>query len=354
MTSLGNPRTWIPYMSNRDCSLGFCSLYCRQRCYIIYPPPPPFGFPEDDDDSSSNFSPLVIAVIGILVSAFLLIGYYTLISKYCKNRDSSSRENHEAHGEMEESRSPSFHEPWHVPTAGLDEALIKSIAVCKYRKGDNLIEVTDCCVCLSEFEEEESVKLLPKCNHAFHVPCIDKWLKSHSNCPLCRAAVFSPLIPSEIQVADTVIEIPALRNENSAENENLPVIVERENEIGAAEEEEMVQRREIRKPASFRALSDLEGRRGVIEIRDEGYESMRRSFSMDHSVSVADILNINEEEDGEADSSKRFRGESSSKCSNKRRVLHCVLSPTAMKRSFPSGRFSFRRNGRVRQGIIPL
>ena len=52
-----------------------------------------------------------------------------------------------------------------------------------------LVEGTDCSVCLSEFQEDESVRLLPKCGHAFHIQCIDTWLRSHSNCPLCRANV---------------------------------------------------------------------------------------------------------------------------------------------------------------------
>ncbi|XP_010556018.1 PREDICTED: RING-H2 finger protein ATL78 [Tarenaya hassleriana] len=45
---------------------------------------------------------------------------------------------------------------------------------------------TECAICLSEFAPRERVKLLPKCNHGFHVRCIDKWLGSHSSCPTCR------------------------------------------------------------------------------------------------------------------------------------------------------------------------
>lgn len=44
-----------------------------------------------------------------------------------------------------------------------------------------------CSVCLSEFNEGDEVRVLPGCAHVFHVLCIDKWLFSHSNCPLCRA-----------------------------------------------------------------------------------------------------------------------------------------------------------------------
>ena len=47
----------------------------------------------------------------------------------------------------------------------------------------------ECAVCLSVFEEGEDVRKLPKCKHSFHAPCIDMWLYSHSDCPLCRATV---------------------------------------------------------------------------------------------------------------------------------------------------------------------
>lgn len=76
-------------------------------------------------------------------------------------------------------------------SGGLEEAVIKTITVCKYEKGDGLIEGTECAVCLSEFEENEALRLLPKCSHAFHLPCIDTWLKSHSSCPLCRAIIIT-------------------------------------------------------------------------------------------------------------------------------------------------------------------
>ncbi|KAI3818414.1 hypothetical protein L1987_12220 [Smallanthus sonchifolius] len=44
-----------------------------------------------------------------------------------------------------------------------------------------------CAVCLCEFEENDEVKIMPECAHVFHVSCIDMWLFSHDNCPLCRA-----------------------------------------------------------------------------------------------------------------------------------------------------------------------
>jgi hypothetical protein len=81
---------------------------------------------------------------------------------------------------------------------GLDEAVLKSITICKYKKGDGFVEGTDCSVCLGEFQENESLRRLPKCSHAFHLLCIDTWLKSHASCPLCRANIADPanVLPS--------------------------------------------------------------------------------------------------------------------------------------------------------------
>ncbi|KAH9747189.1 Choline-phosphate cytidylyltransferase 2 [Citrus sinensis] len=43
-----------------------------------------------------------------------------------------------------------------------------------------------CAICLLDFIDGDEIRLLPKCNHRFHVACIDKWLLSHSSCPTCR------------------------------------------------------------------------------------------------------------------------------------------------------------------------
>ncbi|CAN6329717.1 unnamed protein product [Urochloa humidicola] len=53
----------------------------------------------------------------------------------------------------------------------------------------------DCAVCLSAFEPDAWLRLLPACRHAFHAACIDTWLRTSLACPICRAAVSSPLPP---------------------------------------------------------------------------------------------------------------------------------------------------------------
>ncbi|CAI0389746.1 unnamed protein product, partial [Linum tenue] len=54
----------------------------------------------------------------------------------------------------------------------------------------------DCTVCLSKFEQNDKLRLLPMCCHAFHSACIDTWLLSNQTCPLCR----SPLHASDSDI----------------------------------------------------------------------------------------------------------------------------------------------------------
>ncbi|KAL6279611.1 hypothetical protein ACE6H2_016492 [Prunus campanulata] len=101
---------------------------------------------------------------------------------------------------MEDAHNPSIHEPWHVVTAGLDEALIKSLTEMDLLKEQ-----------IAQFEEDERLRLLPKCNHAFHLPCIDTWLKSQSNCPLCCANIVPHQLPHP-----AVTETPSSTNHDAS------------------------------------------------------------------------------------------------------------------------------------------
>ncbi|KAI5642038.1 hypothetical protein M9H77_00366 [Catharanthus roseus] len=338
MGSIDSQKPWVPYMNTKDCSQGFCSLYCPQWCYL-FPPPPAFEFP--DDDSGPKFS----------LYAFLLVSYYAIISKYCKNRELSRRENQYPaildSEENQENAGNHNHEPWHVPTNGLDESLIKSITIFKYKKGDGQVEGTDCSVCLSEFQEDESLRLLPKCNHAFHSVCIDTWLKSHSNCPLCRANIvfISPLPP--------VSESPSSPLPQPLTNASSLSQTSPESENDHQEDIEM-------------GTSSDEGEQGNIR---------RRSISMDgvfpSRLSIADILQINDEETDEERHSHSHNhnhgdddvggskgppplAQEMSRFNNTSRILHCVTSPIAMKRSFSSGRFLFPKRARGRNIVLPL
>ncbi|XP_050943023.1 uncharacterized protein LOC103493025 isoform X4 [Cucumis melo] len=52
-------------------------------------------------------------------------------------------------------------------------------------------EAAQCYICLVEYEEGDSMRVLP-CHHEFHATCVDKWLKEiHRVCPLCRGDICS-------------------------------------------------------------------------------------------------------------------------------------------------------------------
>ncbi|MCL7028700.1 hypothetical protein MKW94_025510 [Papaver nudicaule] len=76
---------------------------------------------------------------------------------------------------------------------GLDSVVIQTFPVFVYRDVKNLQKSYDikgtvlkCVVCLSEFRDEDMLRLLP-CHHAFHPHCIGTWFVSSSTCPVCRS-----------------------------------------------------------------------------------------------------------------------------------------------------------------------
>ncbi|CAA2990992.1 E3 ubiquitin-protein ligase ATL23-like [Olea europaea var. sylvestris] len=53
--------------------------------------------------------------------------------------------------------------------------------------GKDLVLGTDCAVCLDDIESDHPARLIPGCNHGFHLQCADTWLSKHPVCPVCRA-----------------------------------------------------------------------------------------------------------------------------------------------------------------------
>jgi len=54
--------------------------------------------------------------------------------------------------------------------------------------GEEAAEAERCMVCLEDFSEGDAVRMLA-CMHAFHPPCVDKWLKMNNKCPICKHVV---------------------------------------------------------------------------------------------------------------------------------------------------------------------
>lgn len=59
------------------------------------------------------------------------------------------------------------------------------------KKTDGEEDEDTCTVCLSSFEDGESIQKL-RCNHVFHPECIYKWLDINKRCPMCREEIDRP------------------------------------------------------------------------------------------------------------------------------------------------------------------
>jgi E3 ubiquitin-protein ligase EL5 len=109
---------------------------------------------------------------------------------------------------------------------GVDPELLRSLPVTVYRradapKGSAAEDVgVECAVCLSELQDGEAARFLPRCGHGFHAQCVDTWLASHTTCPLCRVTVAKSDAP---RTAST--SLPPVAPEPANYGANLPASV---------------------------------------------------------------------------------------------------------------------------------
>lgn len=123
-------------------------------------------------------------VVILMVCLHLYARWYLLRARRRNLR--RNRHNRRTHILFHEDRSAAAVS---AASRGLDESVLKSLPVFVYSSKTHPEPILECAVCLSEFEENETGRLLPKCKHSFHIECIDMWFHSHSTCPLCRCAV---------------------------------------------------------------------------------------------------------------------------------------------------------------------
>ncbi|XP_073274011.1 RING-H2 finger protein ATL38-like [Primulina huaijiensis] len=73
---------------------------------------------------------------------------------------------------------------------GLEPIVVSNFPTKKYRElCFSSKENTLCTVCLSEYHDEDTLRILPLCGHSFHATCIDIWLHRHFTCPVCRISL---------------------------------------------------------------------------------------------------------------------------------------------------------------------
>ncbi|CAL9780747.1 unnamed protein product [Musa acuminata subsp. burmannicoides] len=237
----------------------------------VEPPPPPHS-----SASVTSFPVLAITILGILTTAMLLISYYVFVIK-CRlgwprsdllrclfSSAESRRHRHLYIPPVIHAIATEFH--------GLDPSVIRSIPVIKFtRAGDGdarrKTSFHDCAICLNEFRDEERLKLLPDCSHAFHIDCIDTWLQFNANCPLCRTGITS----SSVGLATDHVVALAPRREQSG---SFAVDRRKHNKVGSMGDE----------------CIDVRGKDEQFRV-----QPIRRSFSMDSSAERQLYLSVQEE-----------------------------------------------------------
>ncbi|XP_055834665.1 E3 ubiquitin-protein ligase ATL15-like [Solanum dulcamara] len=170
--------------------LCFCLIAMRatsQSETTPSPPPSSFSF-----DTKIKISPPTAIILVTLISVFFAMGIVSVYVRQCAERRFA---NDFEFGDEDSGRRG-------ARARGLDPVVIASFPMFVYSDvKDHKIgkSALECAICLNEFEDDETLRLLPKCSHVFHPNCIDAWLFSHITCPVCRAILI--LNPGDFKIA---------------------------------------------------------------------------------------------------------------------------------------------------------
>uniref|UniRef100_A0A5B7ADK6 RING-type E3 ubiquitin transferase n=1 Tax=Davidia involucrata TaxID=16924 RepID=A0A5B7ADK6_DAVIN len=133
--------------------------------------------------NNSHFDSSMALTILVLLVALFFMGFFSIYIRRFSDDSavdiSRRRQRHNGPPPPQTSSRSNPHK------GGLDPSAVRSLPLIPY--GGDAKHPIDCSICLSEFEERETVKLIPYCRHVFHQECIDTWLSSHVSCPLCRS-----------------------------------------------------------------------------------------------------------------------------------------------------------------------
>ncbi|KAL5076344.1 hypothetical protein RYX36_015328 [Vicia faba] len=167
---------------------------------------------------------IVMEVLILIAAFFVLICYHRL--KYGTFFPLPQSSSGDVRDLQLQPTTVEFHRYHHSHTQGLNESVINIIPSFIYSTNNEQKEESprDCAVCLVEFKDDDYVRKLPLCSHTFHLHCVDTWLRSHPNCPLCRSCLrcdfselpFRPLMSERIRPSSVMqIALPTLPTRGS-------------------------------------------------------------------------------------------------------------------------------------------
>lgn len=134
------------------------------------------------DHRQHDVNPLFIGLLGVIAGAIIVATLHFMLLGWCSSeeRRQETLENERPWRNVRIGNTTRDH------IASSSSRSLQSIPTFMYTKECN---EGVCAICLGEFKENDELRVLPECAHHFHVPCIDRWLGSHPNCPLCRAHI---------------------------------------------------------------------------------------------------------------------------------------------------------------------
>ncbi|XP_018675939.2 RING-H2 finger protein ATL52 isoform X2 [Musa acuminata AAA Group] len=339
---------------------------------LCTPPPPPPSPPSSPGPPttirfhhSSLLPALPISAAFLIAAAVLVLVLAYFVFRRRHHRRTAAPDVPLAGGPLEEDGGGDgdevIHHVWYIRTVGLDESTIRAISALAYKAADGVLgaSASDCAVCLSEFREDELVRLLPKCGHAFHLGCIDTWLRSHVNCPLCRAPV----------VVSTSAASSGGTGTNHVDPNNLSSAVADSEQInggqsesaqGALEEEPEVERLELgagNRTVVFPLTSSEQ--RVTVDIGEDGFQPIRRSISMDSFTCSSFIHGLESDEDLSNNRKKTSLEAQVWDDRTRRKQWNfssgaSLCKETERSLSSISGSFFLSRQGRARRSLLPL
>ncbi|XP_009621140.1 RING-H2 finger protein ATL16-like [Nicotiana tabacum] len=271
--------------------------------------------------SSSGFPIIGVAMLGIMAIGFLLVSYYIFVSKCCINWQQFDPLRRFFSTRPRQYEDPLMGYSPSRESRGLDELVIRDIPTFQYsrnRVGERSFR--RCVVCLNEFKEDEMLRLLPKCSHAFHLDCIDIWLQNNASCPLCRTSISGATNkhPLDMIVAPNSSpqdpHIPLLRRSSILGSEEDFVVIELSGELEAQNRSNSISRELLQSQSRSHSSRKFEQRIGkltkqqtrkfsimgdeCINVREKdaqfSVEPIRRSFSMDSAADRHVYLSVQE------------------------------------------------------------
>lgn len=245
---------------------------------LLLSPAVPFAGAQSGTDSRSDdqyrynrFTPSMAIIVVVLIAALFFMGFVSIYIRHCSDGQSSGNSVRAIGGAGRSRRGQ----------RGLDRAVVEAFPTFVYSEVKGLKigkGALECAVCLCEFEDEETLRLIPKCDHVFHSDCIDAWLENHVTCPVCRANL-APQAGDQPQAAASAAE-DDVEAQNDSTGEATEAAVAERDERGEEEATAAETQAEI---LDLRAKLNRNRTRGSSRS-NRGRRFFPRSHSTGHSL----------------------------------------------------------------------